>query len=112
MTTEQQILNLLVARAMFDDIPDEWIVSDLHAWTCGTAACFGGWVAVHPYFKAQGARANSYGAPQITGAYRTIEGALFGGDHTLFDSNDGPRSDREEIYHRIETQLNELLDAS
>lgn len=124
---ERQIENHLVAQAMMMDIPDKHIVQDLWAWVlklsasgviiedptphelgqfeCGSAACFGGWCAIHPHFIAQGVRRGPDGAP-----YHQDMGAadhLFGS--SLFLSRKGweKGSDKAIIMERLRMSLGE-----
>jgi len=134
---DQQIENLLVAQAMFKDIPEEQIY--LGSWanhklmqigregpqlgiakdikpqhTCGSVGCFGGWIAVHPHFVKQGVRPCVFdGSPEIPGKDKmyshTVSTELFGYDN-MFDSefNFVRSNPKKEIMARIEHALNKL----
>lgn len=84
--TKQQRDNLLDAmNNMWPSIPPENVTEKLSRWlhrisiedgttspTCETIACFGGWCAWWPAFRAQGVHADWRGAPQMPGI-NTIE---------------------------------------
>jgi hypothetical protein len=55
-TTTKWLKNLSLSLTEWAKVPEENVVRDLNSWTCGTQACFGGWVAQQPYFQAQGVR--------------------------------------------------------
>jgi hypothetical protein len=148
---DKQIENLLVATAMMYDIGPKKLVADLGAFSngnmktygpnhCRSAACFGGWVAICPYFKAQGVTRERYsdGSPTMRSrkggkshnlsAY-DVPVRLFGapphddddGEKSMFcEMNDGrwpwtnkpATSDREfnEVMRRIDKQLTHMLE--
>lgn len=66
-TLSDQIENVLVAIDMVKSIPRRGFVRGLGDWKqetkCGAAYCFGGWVAVHPYFQKKGVEARDDGSP-------------------------------------------------
>lgn len=69
---------------------DTWNISGTDAeykHTCGTVACFGGWLSAMPEFEAMGVKAGKYGEPKFPGAYSTsrVADILFG-DDALFDA--------------------------
>jgi hypothetical protein len=74
--TKQQRANAIEARdVMWPSVPPENVMPDLGAWrrggrgkpTCGAVACFGGWCAWWPSFRAQGVRADGKGMPTLRG---------------------------------------------
>jgi len=105
---ERQIKNLLAAAVMMQEITQDQLVPFLTYWrsddgnniynrkvcstedlmnhTCGSAACFGGYVAVCPFFVKQGVRDGYGGAPTMTGLNKAEEVSkhLFGDSH-MFD---------------------------
>lgn len=98
--TQKQRDNLLEAlNVMWPSVPPENVFPALAAFrsgdkfkakpTCGTVACFGGWCAWWPSFRAQGVRVNpdNVGAPMMGNSYWAAEVAekLFG-DYGLFMS--------------------------
>lgn len=120
---DRQIKNCLVAKALMDSLPNKAIYPNLEYWQndkmadkgpkgCGAAACFGGWCAVHPYFKRQGVEADSDGAPIFKGDpmsyFKEVSKFLFG-DSEMFEANYGGLADRAEINRRIERALGALL---
>lgn len=116
------IENLLVAQAMMIDVPPELIVPKLQAWTeplgmtheCGSAACFGGLVARHPHFQKQGVYAAESGAPNTNDTLFPcdVSELLFGNEQMFRSNMESGLPDREVIFSRIETQLNNVLDAA
>jgi hypothetical protein len=102
-----------------------WLMHDthpskvkLHTWTCGSAHCFGGWVAVSPEFRAQGVSANKHdgGAPILSSPTRYswhVADKLFGDDN-IFASRLGHdedlwrHSDRKNVINRLEAQIERL----
>lgn len=127
---EKQIKNLLVAQAMMQDIPARHVTKQLSDWRkgdaedvqelkCGTAACFGGWVALHPYFQKQGIRAEMWsGSPY---SYRTPFSGAFDCSEMLFgepfmfnsreDFEGSPAdSDKTIVLQRIKNALKNRLD--
>lgn len=129
--TQQQRDNALFARdVMWPSIPDENIIAKLSTWRrrrnngdpndygfvvprkvdCKTVACFGGWIAANPYFKAQGVRADSEGAP-VMGGRASVAQALFGDSALgLFATNTtGTRSDRDEVTRRLTALINSTV---
>lgn len=131
--TPQQRANARFARdVMWPSIPPENVAPKLGFWakrlngrrlvphiahpvriaTCGTIACFGGWVAQNPYFQAQGVRPSDDGLPMMTTGTATHYGSgvafMLFGDAFLFEyANDpGPA-------HQIVTErLDELIKGS
>lgn len=129
---EKQIENVLVAQAMMQDIPRGAIVKNLGCWRqdhygedgdvatqdliqhkCGSAACFGGWVAVHPHFKKQGVKAEWTGAPKFAGGnyYSTFDVSkkLFGNED-MFVPNYSSISDQKVIERRLKDALDDLVE--
>lgn len=87
--TKQQRANAIEARdVMWPSVPPENVIPELASWRrgrrgrpdCGSVACFGGWCAWWPSFRAQGVRSNAFGAPVFRGD--------FGASSTLFGSSD------------------------
>lgn len=88
--TRKQRDNALYARdVMWPSIKPENVSRRLMEWRCGAAACFGGWVAMYPFFKAQGIFPSCEGAPLLAAKSDRVDGQyfLFGID-TIF----GPRN--------------------
>jgi hypothetical protein len=88
--TQQQKLNQLSAKEMWLTVPTENVSWNLGDWrednhfnyknsppSCGTIACFGGWCAWWPYFRAQGVGSNNRGVPD-NGTSLSVPGDLFG----------------------------------
>ena len=142
---ERQIENILAAQAMMAEIPDGHIAPNLGSWArmgggrsyvdtpseeqlcelhCGSAACFGGWVAVTPHFKKQGVRRDEEdGSPfmKVQNENDTVDHlhgsevakALFGEEY-MFNaqmSTEGPRSTPERliIERRLQVALSRRL---
>lgn len=64
MNKDQQIANLKYAlEVMWPKVDPATVL--LTEWRCGTYACFGGHVAVDPYFKALGVWPGHVGAPYM-----------------------------------------------
>lgn len=119
------IQNLLVAQAMVKDLPSSAftkhlafyatsVLRDFGPHTCGAAACFGGWVAQHPYFKELGIQPDSTGAPTMRGkgwGARAISLELFG-DSFMFDGARTNLPEKQEVLQRIENALNAALEAA
>ena len=121
---DKWIKNLLVAQAMVMDLPRRKFVRNLSCFVndemaehgpnhCGSAACFGGWVAVHPFFQAQGVKQDKEdGAPRMRRApyAQQVSNRLFGCD-SLFEASfyRGGRSEKQEVLWRIKNRLDELL---
>lgn len=120
---EKQAVNLMVAQAMMQDIPGRHVYPRLFNWsrgnvekqTCGSAACFGGYVAIHPYFKKQGVSKDADGAPKMRGIpwAADVAARLFG-DETLFEYQkpweEGPAKKvvLRRICNALSDRLNEL----
>lgn len=116
--TQQQRDNAVEAlTTMWPSVPPENVSERLSSWrnpnrpmeareppTCGSAACFGGWCAWWPTFRAQGVRAQRSGFP--IGAPCNINGRgdharsptgvseLLFGCHDMFYARDSARADR------------------
>lgn len=116
---ERQIENCLVAKAMMDSLPDSAILPRLDDWAnwemrdegphaCGAAACFGGWVAVHPYFKALGVIRWRDGSPMLQGRCLSVGETLFGVGGMFCGNYSHGLSDREEIDRRLRYALDNL----
>lgn len=97
--TPQQRANALFARdVMWPSVPPANVVPKLAGWryarskavSCQTRACFGGWVAVHPFFREQGVYAGESGEPLMYGvvAPSRVAERLFG-DWRLFSIRRG-----------------------
>lgn len=129
LSKEKQIENLLVAQAMFQDIPARnlnlgwWSNQELrtaviegsdpiHA--CGSTACFGGWVALHPHFQKQGVRGDNWcGSPKMSGVSDPGRVALhLFGNEMMFSgghwASGGGTTDRKEVFARIKYALDKL----
>ncbi len=109
--------NCIVALAgLLPDLSEEQIVPGLKIWTCGTQACFGGWIAQVPFFQAQGVQSTgAYGSPGMADG-SLAEVTLFG-DDDLFntrgahfaDSGAHPSaSDLDIIRYRLEQRILDL----
>lgn len=131
-TTEEKLKNILIARAMLDDLPNNAIVDGLCDWNtgvavgespnhCGAAACFGGWVALHPYFReqygirsARGDGMANYGQPRTRHEIDTdkISMELFGVSDAFYSNetrwSSTRLSDRQLIKKRLRTAFNKL----
>lgn len=122
-TQEKQLENIIVAYALVLATPENRIVRDLGDWSngilrlygkhhCGSAACFGGWVAQDPYFQAMGIKPDLIGAPTRGGeGTGRISENLFG-DFWMFDprqeeERDG--TDKQIILRRLEKAADVLL---
>jgi hypothetical protein len=102
--TPQQRANALEALdVMWPSVPPENVQRRLSIWrddqantepTCNTIACFGGWCAWWPNFRAQGVTTWKDGRPHIDGVEDTDEVAriLFGYED-MFAPAGGARSD-------------------
>lgn len=79
---------------------------------CKTIACFGGWVAINPYFQSLGVYPGSEGEPCMRGCSRPSEVSykLFG-DHELFylrENNErGHEHDHKVVMRRIKKLISE-----
>ncbi len=123
LNKDRIVENLLVAQAMVMDLPRNKFIPELACFTnvtfdvegphaCGSAACFGGWVAVHPHFIAQGIGVAPTGAPQIEGSswvsdvaeYLFGDGMLFAAKHTWEKG-----SAKQAVLVRIEKALEKVL---
>ncbi len=86
-TFTQRNNTLYALHEMWPGVAPDKVVEKLSTWRrgggCGTTACFGGWVAVDPYFKAQGIWANLGGAPMEPDVSRDryADNLLFGDDN-------------------------------
>jgi hypothetical protein len=123
-TTDEQIENCLVAIAMIRELPPRRFTHRLGAWSstlmrdegpdhCGSAACFGGWVAVHPHFQAKGVFPDpEEGFPRIAYSMNTtgLARALFGNEG-MFQPATGFEVGKEKqvVLQRIEGALDLLL---
>jgi hypothetical protein len=117
--TQQQRDNALEAlNVMWPSVPPRSV--DLGKWrdedsprlrnkppTCGSIACFGGWCAWWPSFRAQGVRTSSYGAPKMKGSPEwsgadDASSFLFG-DRFLFTARRGGEdgTDHEIVTNRL-----------
>jgi len=89
--TAQQRANALDAlNNMWPSVPAKNVVRGLKVWrggrekdkatqpSCGSVACFGGWCAWWPNFKAQGLQVDDRGMPYVPGAERSAAVVLFG----------------------------------
>lgn len=77
---------------------------------CKTIACFGGWVALNPYFQSLGVRSDQYGAPYMQDILHAaqVSGELFG-DYNLFNrrSYEERGSDHTVVMKRIKKLIDE-----
>lgn len=119
----KQIENCLVAIDMVKSLPARAFTHDLQTWSCGSAACLGGWIALHPYFRKQGVkRDETDGSPYGGDTYSNhrwsteISEDLFG-ESKLFYARDTwswPQADRvgnskQIALNRLRITLNKLL---
>ena len=84
----KQIENCLVAIDMVHSLPPKAFVEDLREWTCGSAACLGGWVAQHPHFQKQGVEPTLDGRPERQGKMTWELAAELFGHEDLFECRD------------------------
>ncbi len=85
--TQKQRDNLLEAlHVMWPSVPEANVAEELADWRedhkntapdCNTVACFGGWCAWWPSFRAQGVRSGDAGYPTVFGSSSASD-ALFG----------------------------------
>ena len=113
--TKQQRANAIEARdVMWPSVPPENVEPALAAWrrhgsgkpSCGTVACFGGWCAWWPGFRAQGVRADELGAPTFGNSAMPSEAScqLFGLSE-MFRSRGGSGIDRQASYELTDHEL-------
>lgn len=125
---EQQLLNVLLARAVLDEIPKRKLAKGLMDWRkrkgeyggnvsddellhgCGSAACFGGWVAVTPAFQERGVKPGYAGNPEIGPVqdHYAVGQVLFD-FQTMFSPNYSGGSDRKVIKRRLEAAFEQLV---
>lgn len=120
-TREKQIENCLVGLAMVEELKGRF-TTELSDWAndnmrnhgpthCGSAACFGGWVAVHPHFQRQGVFPGDGGAPATRDPWdnsHSIARRLFGVPG-MFDIMVESGSAYKEVKHRLYGALDYLL---
>lgn len=123
--------NLLQSIAMVKTIPEGnlylrmWLLGDhkpitekdindgASYHTCGSVACFGGWMTGWPYFKAIGIRPCSVGSPEIPHlSIRNsdlVSDLLFGVSGMFYPRRNALfSSDKDELMHRLTTRLVEV----
>lgn len=116
--------NLLAAQAMVEAMPEGAFVLHLRAWAneamksygphaCGSAGCFGGWVAQMPFFQAQGIRPCDCGCGMPTyhsDRWSDPDKVLFG-DATLFEAemDHETGTEKEIILARIRKALESAI---
>lgn len=120
MKTPQQIENIHEALRMWATVPPENVAGSLGAWSnsggrphCDTHACFGGWCAWWPAFRAIGVRADPVGRPQTRNSWgHEVASELFG-DDCAFDARGMHPADRwftgtdhALVVHRLNWMLN------
>jgi hypothetical protein len=118
----QHLENVILAQEMWATVPVEnvqlnnWQTTDVvDTPNCGTIACFGGWCALYPAFRAKGVYVGpSMGMPEIDNGTRIIIGTgvaqeLFG-DYDLFSCARGLDSgtDHEIVSRRLSVQRERL----
>lgn len=113
--TKQQRANALEAlNVMWPSVPGKNVFPRLGDWSrlrdgkrtnCGTVACFGGWCARWPTFKAQGVRMDKFGYPEIQDRFGLSVAAILFGDATLFSPNYGEMEDHAEVSRRLKTLI-------
>ena len=123
-TRNDKIKNCLVMIAEMKELPARAFVRDLGNWSCGGAACLGGWVAQHPHFVKKGVFAvnqddidsrgefdyYSTGEPYAPG-YRDSQRLaedLFG-DSNMFRPQRLSVGPKKEVMLRLEAALDNLL---
>lgn len=122
---ERRIENVLVAQAMVLDLKPEQFTRGLSSWVesipglptekalrqhaCGSAACFGGWCAIHPHFRAQGVARAFDGAPMMRSGGGSTDVAihLFGASNMFWASIEH-FNEKEQILNRLEWALAHL----
>lgn len=122
--TQQQRDNLLEAlNVMWPSVPKRNVARNLGYWRtggethppdCHTIACFGGWCAWWPTFRAQGVCANWDGRPSLSGcdSANDVSRALFGYDYLFaprgvtLDVGSNPNgTDHALVTHRLRRLL-------
>lgn len=134
----EKIENCLIGLALLDELPANKIIKGLGDWAtklmctdinhCGAAACFGGWVAVTPYFqqkygiyaaKKEVTRPSGwFTSTTLVGQPRTrmqtdtevLAERLFGYGE-MFRPNWSGSSDKAEIRRRLKEALADLVPA-
>jgi len=128
--TAQQRANALDAlNNMWPSVPPENVKKHLSWWRedresnhtntppdCGAVACFGGWCAWWPAFRAQGVTSSSIGAPRLKGSPFSVATVLFG-DFTMFypsgeHEGDGGPKYRGTDHELVTKRLNWLIQNS
>jgi hypothetical protein len=115
--TKQQRANAIEARdVMWPSVPPENVMPDLGAWraikcgrgrpTCGAVACFGGWCAWWPGFRAQGVQADGKGMPTLPGMSwaSNVSKELFGHSE-MFMARGSATIDRHAPYELTDHEL-------
>lgn len=101
-TPQQQLENCKLALRLWKErVKPEQVTKGLNSWTCGTQACFGGWLATWPEFRALGIVPDGQGAPiateyETTLASGSLSRILFGDRGMLFPCGLGPAGVAEE----------------
>lgn len=130
---ETWLKNCRIALRYWKTVPEKNVYPGLERWiknskkphNCNTVACFGGWVAAMPEFKAKGVDVEPcYGdvrlrrprMPDLFGA--SVANELFGDDtlfnptgNCKFDLNKLPASDHAVVTNRIERRIAVLKEA-
>lgn len=116
-TRNDKIENCLVMIDAVKSLPPRAFIKHLAAWECGSAACLGGWVGLHPYFQAKGVVRDGEDAP-----YMLVKGDRVGpgivskelfGDYSMFDvanALEWHMPGKEIALRRLNNALNSLLD--
>lgn len=114
--------NLLAAQAMVEAMPNrafmrhlKWFTNDAmmkNPHDCGSIGCFGGWIAVEPYFQKIGVQRTSWGAPLLGEecSMKFTSRILFG-DSSMFDECYGELTEKEIILARIRRALESAIEA-
>lgn len=104
-------------EAECDDVPSPEKLKEFH---CGSAACFGGWCAIHPHFKRQGIQRAWNGAPEVrepqtkNGRVRItmypseVSEYLFGRSDMFYERMPGEPADEKVL---IERRLKKAMEA-
>lgn len=119
VTQKQRDNTLEALNVMWPSVPPENVAKHLGYWRdwafkekphCGTIACFGGWCAWWPSFRAQGVRADiEDGGPRIPRGYGAVVSKRLFGHYDLFrirgaidiDDNHKSVSDHELVTCRL-----------
>ena len=112
VTQQQRDNALLMLNKYWPSVPEANVVPQLATWrhdsarrkpTCKTVACFGGWDAVVPEFRAQGVRpVRNCGAPNVSGFSLFGTPGLFSSRGSFVSDNDFTGTDHELVTRRLQ----------